>query len=100
MSGKPEQPNSSPSTSTPSLRRASGSKRRWREPKSIKEFASQVNAVSTLLLNDGIDLEKAKAYSNLARTIAQAMTAELGVARMMKTKPDLSLKGLAEEDEE
>src|SRR5437867_3602420 len=44
--------------------RASGSKkqsRRWRQPKTVREFAAQANAVATMLLNGEIDLDKAKA---------------------------------------
>lgn len=57
----------------------------------MREFASQANSVCTLLLNGKISLEKAKAYSSVARTVAQAMSIEVTRGRFLRTMPDLTL---------
>jgi hypothetical protein len=41
------------------------------------EFAAQANAVATLLLNGEIDVDTARTYSSVARTVAQAMSTEV-----------------------
>lgn len=63
----------------------------WSQPKDIKQLAAQANKVATMLLNNNIDLEVARSYSAIIRTVAQAVTAETQRARFLKTQPDLSL---------
>lgn len=62
---------------------------RYRTPRNVRQFASQANLVATAILNGKIDLETARAYSSVARTVAQAITAETTRARFLKTAPDL-----------
>lgn len=88
--GKPEQVGSSQPTSTPCATPSSSSKERWKQPKTARQFASQVNAVATKLLNGTLDSETAKAYSSLARTVAQTITAEVQRSRFLENEPDLS----------
>lgn len=76
-------------TSTPSGSRSNGSKGSWPLPKTVREFTSQANAVGTMLLNGDIDLDLARAYSAIARTIAQTIGADVARARAMKRVPDL-----------
>lgn len=57
------------------------------------EFAAQANAVATLLLNGEIDLETARTYSSVARTVAQAMSTEVSRARFIQSEPSLVLDG-------
>ena len=78
-------------TSNASGAPSGGSTRRWRKPTSVKEFAAQANAVATLLLNGELDVEIARAYSGIARTVAAAISNETSRARFAKTAPDLSL---------
>ncbi len=77
--------------STP-LEKPSKGLRKWRQPKNVKDLASQANAVATMLLNGSIDLETARAYSAIARTIAQSVTAEMNKARFLKSQPDLEFQ--------
>ena len=79
---------------------ASDSKKRWSQPKTVRQFTSQVNAVATKLLNGEIDLDQAKAYSALARTIAQTVTAEVQRARAMKCVPNLDFDDMGDNDED
>jgi hypothetical protein len=67
-------------------------KRYWKTPKTVKEFASQANEVATMVLNDAISMEKARTYSVVARTAAQAITAETARARFLGQEPDLSFE--------
>jgi hypothetical protein len=53
-----------------------------------------------MLLNGEIDLETARAYSGLARTMAQTVTAELMRARFLQRQPDLTVEGAVFEDED
>lgn len=69
----------------------------YRLPRNVREFASQANRVGTAILNGQIDLDTARAYSAVARTVAQALTAETTHARFLKTAPDLTF---VEEDED
>jgi hypothetical protein len=77
-------------TSTGSGGSASGSKLRWKQPRTVKQFASQAAAVGTLLLNGKLDIEVAKSYSAIARTVAQAVTADVNRARFVRAAPDLT----------
>lgn len=69
-----------------------GSTPHWRTPTSIKGLASQANRVATLVLNNGIDVDIARAYSGLIRTVAQAASIEVTRSRFLQTMPDLSLE--------
>jgi putative effector of murein hydrolase len=66
-------------------------KKHWSKPNSIKELASQVNIVATMVLNKELDIETARSYSGLVRTIAQAASMEVARGRLSKTVPDLTL---------
>lgn len=68
-----------------------GSNRSFRRPSTIKEFVSQVNAVATSVLNGQGNIEVARAFSALARTVAQAMNVEMTKARIAKQSPDMAL---------
>lgn len=76
------------------------SKKRWSQPKTVRQFTSQVNAVATRLLNGEIEVDQAKAYSALARTIAQTVTAEVQRARALKRVPDLNFADIDVPDSE
>lgn len=75
---------------------ANGSKKRWSQPKTVRQFTSQVNAVATKLLNGEIELDQAKAYSALVRTVAQTVTAEVQRARALKSVPNLDFDEITE----
>lgn len=72
----------------------SDSKKPWSQPKTVRQFTSQVNAVATKLLNGEIEVDQAKAYSALARTVAQTVTAEVQRARALKLIPNLDFEEL------
>lgn len=57
----------------------------------MKDFAAQANAVATRLLNGEIDVEIARAYSGIARTVAAAISNETSRARFARLAPDLAL---------
>jgi hypothetical protein len=78
---------SSPPSDVPSRR----SKGHWVSPRSAMDFASQANRVATMILNGEIDLETARAYSAVARTVAQAMGTEVNRARISQIRPYLTL---------
>lgn len=73
---------------------------RYRLPRSVHEFAGQANLIATQVLNGDIDLETARAYSAIARTVAQAVTAETTRARILRSTPDLDFPNMDEEDRE
>lgn len=56
-------------------------KKRWRTPKNVRELATQINQVATLVLNDQIDLEHARAFGALTRNVAQLISTEFQRAR-------------------
>lgn len=64
----------------------------WPTPKNVRGFASQVNQVATMVLNGEIDLNNARLYSGLVRTVAQAMSTEVSRARFLSQIPDLSFE--------
>ena len=78
-------------TSKPSAPPSTSSTRRWRSPRSAMEFAAQANAVATMVLNGDIELETARTYSAVARTVAQAMSTEVSRARFVQSEPSLAL---------
>lgn len=85
-------------TSSSSDRPSTGSTRRYRRPRTVREFAAQANSVATAILNGDIDIDRARAYSSVARTVAQAMSTEVVRARFMQMEPDLTFD-IPEEDE-
>lgn len=76
-------------TSTRSGKRAKPSSKRWRKPANVKEFASQVNEVATLVLNGELDIDQARTYASLARVVAQTVSVEVTRSRFLKEIPDL-----------
>lgn len=80
-----------PSNSSNSTSPSNGSNRRFKQPRTVKEFANQVNAVSTMLLNDEISLDKAQAFVAAARVVATTVNTEVVRARLSKEAPDLTL---------
>lgn len=74
---------------------SSTSSRRWRKPSNVRGLAGQINEVATLVLNGEINMDTARTYATLARTVAQAMSLEVTRSRFLKEMPDLSI----EEDE-
>jgi len=70
---------------------SSGSTRRWRQPRTVREFAAQANAVATMVLNGTMDLDAARTYSSVARTVAQAMSTEVSRSRFLATEPSLDI---------
>ncbi len=79
-------------TSNPLGEQSKPLKRSWKTPKNIKEFASQCNQVTTMILNEEMDLDRARTFSAVARTVAQAMTSETNKARFLKVLPDLEFE--------
>lgn len=65
------------------------SKVRWRKPRNVREFAAQANSVATMMLNGEIDIDTARAYSSIARGIAQMMSINVTRARFLKEEPIL-----------
>ena len=55
------------------------------------DFAAQANRVATMVLNGEMDLDVARTYSSLARTVAQAMSTEVSRARFVQSEPTLTL---------
>ena len=82
---------SSPKTSSTSDGRSRPSTRHWRQPTSVRAFAAQANAVATMVLNGEMDLESARVYSAVARTVAQSMSTEVTRSRFLQTEPDLDI---------
>lgn len=85
-------------TSRPSGTPSRPSTRRFRQPRNVREFAAQANIVATRILNSEIDLDTARAYSAVARTVAQAMTTEVVRSRFLRSQPDLEFPDMGEED--
>lgn len=79
-------------TSKPSDMPSPVSTRRYSAPTTVRAFASQVNRIATAVLNGEVDLETARTYSSLARTVAQAVTAETTRARFIQKEPDLTFE--------
>lgn len=75
--------------SSPSAEPSSDSKRPWPVPRSVREFTAQANRVATRVLNGEIDLETARVFSSIARTVAQTVSSETVRARMLRQAPDL-----------
>lgn len=87
-----DDPKTSSTSGTPSRH----STRRYKKPNNVREFASQANTVATRILNGEIDLDTARAYSAVARTVAQAVTAQTVHARFLKATPDLNFEDMEE----
>lgn len=66
-----------------------GLSKQWQQPRNVKEFAAQANRVATLVLSGEIDLETARVYSSIARTVSQSMSTEVQRARISRERPDL-----------
>lgn len=47
--------------------------------------------VATMVLNGTMDLEGARVYSSVARTVAQAMSTEVSRSRFVQAEPSLDL---------
>lgn len=77
-------------TSKPSELPSAVSKKLWRTPRTVREFASQANQVATMVLNGDLDINTARIYSGIARTVAQAMSTEVSRARFLSELPNLS----------
>jgi hypothetical protein len=75
-----------------SVKQSKGSKRHWRPPRNVREFAAQANQVATMVLNSEIDEDKARTYASIARVVSQSASVEVTRARFLKTAPDLSLE--------
>lgn len=92
------------SGSTQTSRQLSGpskpSSKPWRAPRNVREFAAQASLVGTKILNGEIDLETARAYSSVARTVAQSVSSETVRARMLKQAPDLDFDNVEGDDGE
>jgi Zn-dependent peptidase ImmA (M78 family) len=67
-------------------------KQQYQSPRTVREFAAQCNDVATKVLNDEIDVDKARLYASVARVVAQAVSSEVTRARFVKEEPDLSLE--------
>lgn len=65
--------------------------KRWRKPTTVKDFVGQINQVSTMILNNEIDIDVANSYCRLTRSFAQLITTETVKARFLKRQPDLTL---------
>jgi hypothetical protein len=90
--GKSEPAATSP-TSKPYVLPSNNSTPSWLiTPKNVRQFASQANHIATLVLRGEVDIERARLYSGLARTIAQAMSVEVTRARFLSQIPDLTFE--------
>jgi len=89
---------SEPDGESPTSKTSDEPSKGWTAPHSIKDFAKQVNLVATMVLNGEIDLDTARAYGQLARTVAQATSIEVTKARFAQQMPDLSLDVDEEDD--
>lgn len=94
-SGKTLTENEQDISTLPNSRRSetpvSASKKRWRSPESVKDFTAQAAKVATMLLNGDLDLDTVRAYSTIARTVAQSISAEVQRARFIKQCADLGI---------
>jgi hypothetical protein len=70
---------------------ADDSNKHWRTPKTVREFAAQVNHVATMVLNDEIDPDKARIYNSSARVVAQSLSSDVTRSRFLKEEPNMSL---------
>lgn len=84
--------------SKPSAKPPSGSNKQWRTPTTVRGLATQANKIATGLLNEEVDLEKAKAYSALVRSVAQMMSIEVARARFLRSEPVLDFEDEIEAD--
>lgn len=82
----------SPERSSTSAEPSSDLRKLWLPPRNVRELASQVNLVATMVLNGDIPLKRARIYSALTRVASQAISAEVSKARFAKTLPELSFE--------
>lgn len=68
------------------------SNEQWPLPVNVRGLAAQANRIATAMLNDQVDLEKAKAYSALVRSVAQMMSIEVTRARFLRAEPILEFE--------
>lgn len=99
--GKSQSESSSTPTSKNSAPPSSGSKRAWKRPSNVREFAAQTNMICTMFLNGEVDFNMATGYARLARTYAQLMGIEATKARLAKSALTLEMPDyeFIEEDE-
>jgi hypothetical protein len=83
---------SAPPNSRSSAPPSTGSSRRWRAPDNARQFAAQANRVATMVLNGEMDVDTARLYSAVARTVAQALSTEVSRSRFLAQAPDLTLE--------
>ena len=67
------------------------SKQTWQKPKDLIGLARQVNTIATQVLNEEIDLEKARTFGALTRVIAQIASNETTKARFAGGRADFDL---------
>lgn len=93
--GKSESEPAFQPNSGPLVRQPSGSNEPWQMPTSMGDFAAQVNQVATAVLNGEVygreRVEAARLYSNLARTVVQAVATDVQISRLVGRKPKDSL---------
>ena len=75
------------------------SNRHWQTPKNVKGLASQANKVATMVLNGELNIDTARTYSAIIRTVAQAVTNETNKARFLRAQPDLEFENDLFEDQ-
>lgn len=68
-------------------------RRHWSRPRDVRAFATQANAVATMVLNGEIDLETARIYASTGRLVVQSMSIEARRARAGNEAPNTELKG-------
>jgi len=68
------------------------SNKHWQTPKNVKGLASQANMAATMVLNGELNIDVARTYSAIIRTVAQAVTNETNKARFLRELPDLEFE--------
>lgn len=63
----------------------------WDLPRNVGELATQANQVATMILNGQMDIEIARTYSSITKTVAQAKNMEVAKSRITKQAPNLEL---------
>ncbi len=63
----------------------------YQRPAQAQTLTHQVNDVATKVLNEEIDLDTARVYSALVRSMSQLISVEVVRAKMTKTKPNLDI---------
>lgn len=70
----------------------SDSTKHWSTPKNVKGLAAQANMAATMVLNGELNIDVARTYSAIIRTVAQAVTNETNKARFLREMPDLEFE--------